>query len=1070
MSTFNNKHLSQIPLLQALAGMGYEYLSPQASLPMRGNRLANVLLESVLHDQLVKINRIHYKGKDYPFSEDRIQEAIQKLKLRHIQYAGLQKTNEAVYDLITLGTALEQSIEGSLKSYTLNYIDWKDLGNNVFHMVPEFVVERSQSLETISSNVALFVNGIPLCIIECESPEVGIEQAVSRITRNQDREHIPGLFSYVQLVVAVNQQEARYATAGSQEKYWSAWKELEDGEEEVAKLVNTPMSEAQSEAQKAWLFSGDLAAARQHFEEAEGEGERPVTEQDRTVYSLCRPERLLNLTYRFTLFEAGTKKIARYQQYFGVRATLAQVGQVNAEGIRRGGTVWHTQGSGKSLAMVMLVRNLALDATLVSPRILLVSDREDLDKQLGNTFAACGLSKERATSGRNLVKHLKNKVGIITTLIHKFDKGWTAEKFVDESPDIFVLVDESHRTTFGTPYARMRQMLPNACFLGFTGTPLTKQEKSSSARFGELIRPYYAVQQAVKDKVVLPLLYESRQVQTSQQQAELELWLQHHSAGLTQAQQAALMRRHAHAETLNEEDQVIYRRALDISEDYRANWQGTGFKAQLVAPTKAVAIKYHDYLQDLGQVTSALVMSAPETGEGHEDVNAGPTDEVGRFWEQMMERFGSEEEYTTQVISNFRYREEPEILIVIDKLLTGFGEPRNTVLYLCRTLKEHALLQAIARVNRLYEGKDFGFIVDYTGILGDLDKALTQYDALEAFDEEDLAGTLLPIKGTVQQLAQAHSHLWDLFHAMQSRQDDEAFETLLADDMLRQEFYERLTEYSKVMGIALSSHRFLEEVGDAQHQAYKQDLGRFHHLKSSVRLRYGDATEYNQYASKVKKLLDTHLSADEALSAEEPNNVYDQQQFGMVKEGQGSYSAKSIAARADIIAHAAKRLINDKLAEDPVFYGRFSELIQQTIDDFRAARIPDVEYLNKAGDLAEQILSKRRDDVPESIQGNDEACAYYGAIHPYFLESEIAESQVETACVKTALAIQQIVSDHWKVDFAVDTKAQQSAVNAIDDFLYDEMEPEFGISLSTEQKDQIIDKSLQIAKSRDRNR
>ncbi len=240
-----------------------------------------------------------------------------------------------------------------------------------------------------------------------------------------------------------------------------------------------------------------------------------LTKQDKAIVSLCLPERLLELAYRFTLVDAGIKKIARYQQFFVVRSTLRRIkantqasrvprkGEMRgvserATGVyesihedgergdnkvdhfsrRPGGIIWHTQGSGKSLTMVMLLRSLALDSEMTNPRIILVTDRDDLDKQLGNTFAACGLSKECATSGRNLVTHLRNKVGIITTLIHKFDKGWAAEKFVDDSSNIFVLVDESHRTNFGPLAARMRQMLPNACYLGFTGTPLLKKEKT----------------------------------------------------------------------------------------------------------------------------------------------------------------------------------------------------------------------------------------------------------------------------------------------------------------------------------------------------------------------------------------------------------------------------------------------------------------------------------------------------------------------------------------------------------------------------------------------------------------
>lgn len=382
-------------------------------------------------------------------------------------------------------------------------------------------------------------------MIECKSPKVDVEQAVSQNIRNQGDDYIPRLFTYVQQVLAVNKNAAQYATAGTPKKFWGVWKEQEDKsslfEKDVDKGVNTSLSEGT----KAQLFSGEFAAARPFFDALEVEGKRLVTEQDNAIHSLCRPERLLDLVYRFTLFDGGIKKVARYQQYFVIKATIARIKRLTNKGNgskenRQGGVIWHTQGSGKSLTMVMLTRAMALEPQLINPRIILVTDRDDLDKQLGNTFAACGLSRERATSGRNLVKHLKNKVGLITTLIHKFDKGWVAEKFVDESHDIFVLVDESHRTNFGSLAARMRQMLPNACFLGFTGTPLLKKEKNNFAKFGGLIEPHYTIKQAVADEAVLPLLYEGRHIEMEQNQSAIDLWFERHTADLSKEQKADL--------------------------------------------------------------------------------------------------------------------------------------------------------------------------------------------------------------------------------------------------------------------------------------------------------------------------------------------------------------------------------------------------------------------------------------------------------------------------------------------------------------------------------------------------
>jgi len=281
-------------------------------------------------------------------------------------------------------------------------------------------------------------------------------------------------------------------------------------------------------------------------------------------------------------------------------------------------------------------------------------------------------------------------------------------------------------------------MFPNACYLGFTGTPLLKKERNNFTKFGKLIEPHYSITQAVKDGAVVPLLYEGRHVEMEQNKKAIDLWFDRHTQGLSREQKADLKRKYARAEMLNKADQVIYMRAFDLSEHYRANRQGIGFKAQLVAPNKVSALKYQSYLDEIGLVTSEVVISSPDMREGYEETDGEPTDEVIKFWKKMMKRYGSEEEYTKQLINQFKHGSHPEILIVVDKLLTGFDAPKNTVLYLCRKLREHTLLQAIARVNRLAEGKDFGFIVDYAGMLGELDQALSMYSAFEGFDESDI--------------------------------------------------------------------------------------------------------------------------------------------------------------------------------------------------------------------------------------------------------------------------------------------------------------------------------------------
>ncbi len=1054
----SEKHLSQVPALQLLINLGYEFLTPSEAFRERQGRYSNVLLENILRNQLKEINRIRYRGGEYLFSEESVQSAIQKLK--NIKYDGLLKTNEAIYDLITLGTSLEQTIEGDSKSFTMNYIDWRNPSRNAFHVTVEYSIERSRSTETVRPDIVLFVNGIPFCVIECKAPQIEVEQAVSQSIRNQNDDYIPKLFTYVQMVLALNKNSAMYATTGSAAKFWSVWKEPQREYENLSIFVKQPLPE-----ELIAKISATFALEPETFS-----GDRLVTEQDKALFSLCRPERLLELAWKFTVFDGGLKKIARYQQYFVVKSILVRVKQYDDTGARKGGMIWHTQGSGKSLTMVMLVRNLVLDPEIPEPRIILVTDRDDLDKQLGNTFAACGLAANRATSGRNLQELVEKKeAGIITTLIHKFDKAYVTKKYQDDSSDIFMLVDESHRTQFGTIAARMRQMFPRACYLGFTGTPLLKKEKNSFVKFGKLIEPHYSITQAVADGAVVPLLYEGRHVEMTQNKDAVDLWFERHTQGLSKEQQADLKRKYARAEMLNKAEQVIYMRAFDISEHFRAHWQGTGFKGQLVAPDKLSALKYNAYLDDIGMVSSEVVISSPDMREGHEEPDDEPTDEVVRFWKKMMKRYGSEAEYNKQLINQFKHGDEPEILIVVDKLLTGFDAPRNTVLYLCRTLTGHTLLQAIARVNRLHEGKEFGFIIDYASVLGELDKALTMYSALEGFDEADLVGTLTSITSEIDKLPGRYSDLWDLFKTVKHLQDEEAYEVLLADDELREEFYSRLFEFGKTLSIALSSEKFLSETDEKTLSRYKDDLRKFQSLKASVKLRYAEAIDYRDYEPKIKKLLDTHIQANEVIRLNEPVNIFDDASFMAVKEDRGVVyrTGKSSASKADAIAYATKKVISEKMGEDPAFYEKFSKLIQQVIEDFRAKRLSDLEYLNKVVEIRSKVVDRVHDDVPDILVGNEDAMAYFGVIRPFINAHTLGEAELEAIAADTAIALHGILEKHRKVHFWDDEDAQKQAANEIDDYLYDELGTARGIELSLDQMDDIIKKVLQVAKHRD---
>ena len=757
LPSFQEKLISQLPAVALLQNLGYEYLSPEKAVEARGDRRGSVLLDKILTEQLRRQNAILFRGRTYPFSEGNILAAVQALK--DIVDDGLLPTNEKAYDLLCMGKSLQQSIEGDTKSFQLNYIDWEHPENNAYHVTEEFVVERSGSQETRRPDIVLFVNGIPLVVMECKRPDLKdpIGQAVSQQIRNQQQDQIPRLFFYSQLLLAVSKNEASYATVGTPAKFWSVWKE-EFGERDLADLkakVNLPLSERQIDricaSREFWV--------REHVE-SYGRLERRVTPQDRALYSLCRRDRLLELAGRFMLFDAGEKKVARHQQYFCVKKILDRVRRTRRDGSRQGGIVWHTQGSGKSLTMVMLAEALALERSIDDYRIVLVTDRVDLDDQIYKTFHHCGAQPVQAKTGKHLGRLLRDdNARIITTVIDKFELAVGKAGVRNENPNIFVLVDESHRGQFGELHAKMKLALPNACFIGFTGTPVMKKDRSTIDRFGGLIDAY-TLEQAVQDKAVLPLLYEGRHVDQKVDTEAVDDWFERITAPLTDQQKGDLKRKFSSSDQLNKAEQKVMRIAWDVSEHFHDNWRFTPYKAQLVAQDKATALLYKRFLDEFDMVGSEVLISGPDDREGETDVHEESRDVIKVFWKKMMAKYGSEKEYNRQIISAFKTAEAPEIIIVVDKLLTGFDAPRNTVLYLTRRLKSHTLLQAIARVNRLYEGKDFGYVIDYRGVLQNLNEAFDLYGQLAEFESEgidDLAQGLTDVGSESRKLRQRHS-------------------------------------------------------------------------------------------------------------------------------------------------------------------------------------------------------------------------------------------------------------------------------------------------------------------------
>jgi type I restriction enzyme R subunit len=1076
--SFKEDHISQIPALQMLVNLGYTYLSPAEADRQRGGKTSNVLLEDVLRKQLKEINSIKVSAtKTSIFTDDNIERGILALKNLPMN-EGYIAASEKAYNLLTLGQALEQSVDGDKKSFTLQYIDWKNINNNLFHVSEEFSVMRSTSKEHYRPDLVLFVNGIPLCIIECKRPDMKepLKQAISQHLRNQQEDGIRSLYVYSQLTLSIATQEAAYATNATPEKFWAKWHEKFNSDEEernfkskLQELKNQPLSTAVKEQ----LFSDRFKYVRQYFDALEGEKILP-TEQDNYLFGLCRPERLMDIVFNFVLFDNGEKKVARYQQFFAIKKSMERIKHVEnlpdgkAGGKRRGGVIWHTQGSGKSLTMVMLAQAIAMEPSIRNPKIVLVTDRTDLDNQITGTFRKCGRFVENATTGQRLVELLENKSdAVVTTIINKFV---AAVKKIDkplESHDIFVLVDEGHRTQHGTFNIDMQKTLPNACFIAMTGTPLFKKDKSTAEKFGGMIDAY-TVDQAVKDKAVVPLLYEGRLALQNVNASPIDTFFGMVSEPLTDYQKADIKKKFARYDHLNSAEQKMRMIAWDISYHFRDNWQGrTPFKGQLVCDKKVNAIKYKEYLDEIGIVSSEVLISSIDEREGEESAYEKSTEKENQFWKKMMDEHGNSKSYEKNIISRFKNQKDPEIIIVVDKLLTGFDEPKNTVLYLTRNLQSHKLLQAIARVNRIYPDKEFGYIIDYYGVIENLDDALQLYSSFEDFDDVDLAGTLTNISDEIKKLPQKHSDLWGIFKTIANKRDAEAYQQLLKDEAIRVLFYDKLAAFAKSLKLALSSIQFHRDVEEKTISRYKEDLTMFLKLRLAVVERYSDEIDYKQYEGQIQKLIDTHITTEKIETITELVNIFDKDKFQQEVE-----NTTGKAAKADKIASRTARHITEKMDEDPAFYKKFSQMLKETIADYEAKRISEAQYLSRVQDIMSNVLDHTDDDIPEQLRERDVAKAFYG-LTVEALSEKIQDNVVrKEVATQTALQIDDLIQDSVLdngkpiIDWQYKTNITGKLLIEIGDYLIDEVRDKYNVDLSFKDMDKIAEDCIEVAKIR----
>jgi len=1018
---------SQLPAVRLLQQLGYTYISPEKGLEMRDGLLTRFVLTEILEEQLSMINKIEYKGETLPFPDTAVSRAAYDLQQQPDE--GLVKTNENIYDLLTLGKSYEQVVKGDKKSFPFKFVDWENPENNVFHVTDEFEIKGKKQIRRV--DIVLFVNGIPFVAIENKRRDKknALDEAVSQHLRNQNKGEVPGFFHFTQMLIASSVNELTYAATDTSKKFWSVWREEEDIKATVKELIAKPDTDTN------WINR----LRENYYEKPKSkEKKRQPTKQDFNLYSLCRPERLLELTRNFTVFDNNTRKIARYQQYFGVERMMNRVRQTDEENIRKGGVIWHTQGSGKSITMVFMSKNLAVADDIPSQRIILVTDRTDLDDQLKKTFKSCGKDITQAKTGKHLAELIKDPgVENISTIINKFNAALNQKNLINESRNIFVLIDESHRTQYGMMHAEMRKILPNACYIGFTGTPLMKKEKSTAAKFGGIIDSY-TMDQAVKDKAVVPIIYEGRAAKLDSWKEKLDREFEQDMEDMSEDQVSDYKRRYSTLNKLLTAQLVIEEISKDITDHFLKNLKNTKYKAQIAVPDRKTAVRYYRYFKERGQVNAELVISPPDTREGHDDTYDDPNDEVQIFWKQMMDRFGSKEEYETSLVNLFKSdSREVEVLIVVYKLLTGFDAPNNTVLYLARYLDEHNLLQAIARVNRLFEGKDYGYVIDYVGILGTLTDAINTYSALSGFEQEDLQGTITPIKEVIDSLPKQHKDLWDVFKDCENTEDNEALERYLRHDDLRDEFYEKLSNFARTLQAAFSADKLFDYIDEAEIKKYKKDLKFFENLRRSVRIRYGEAIDHREYEDRVQKMLDSYVGTEGMEQIVDPVDIFSEDFFEM-QDGQ---KKRSEASKADEIASKTKKVIEERMDEDPAMFRKFSDMIDETIQKFLHDRISEKEYLEKVKQIKQGVQQGIWDGTPNELKERPVARSFYNTIKTemdeFFVNAymPIDEEKRDELYKTASIKLNETIEDLTIVDWETNPDVKNKMFIAIEDYM-----------------------------------
>ncbi|WP_163536358.1 type I restriction endonuclease subunit R [Gracilibacillus sp. YIM 98692] len=925
------------------------------------------LVENRMIDQLQQLDYTYVHGAELDKErisqlevvlKERLQQAIQRLNpwinennlnkmvrsVAHMETTSLMEANQHFHELLINQLSVQQDVGSGRKNQTVKLIDFDNIDNNDFLITNQFSYTHAN--ETIRPDIMLYVNGLPLVVIECKSPALPpdeqIGQAVKQLRRYQQENE--ALFHYNQLLIATSNDRAKIGTIGAQVQHYSAWKEP------------YPLS------------TKDI-------------GEN-ATSQDILTVGILEKERLFDIILNFIVYEPEDgrviKKMARYQQYRAVNKAVERI-LTGEHPQARGGVVWATQGSGKSLSMVFLSMKLRRLKQLENPVIVVVTDRQDLDAQITATFKRCGFpNPKQAESVEKLKTLLQQGPGsTVMTLVQKFQTDEDEDyPLLTESENVIVLVDESHRSQYSSLAMNMRIGLPNATYIGFTGTPIDKEDKSTVRTFGTYIDKY-PIEKAVEDGATVPIFYEARLIDLHVQGETIDTLFDRFFRDYSDEDKERIKQKYVTEEALTASPKRLKNVVLDVIDHFEQHIQPNGFKAQIVTVSREAAVAYKKLMDELSDYESAVIISK------------------GQNESEEMKQYVVSKAEEKEVIGRFKKPIDVDplaFLIVCDKLLTGFDAPIEQVMYLDKPLKEHNLLQAIARTNRTYDKKSYGLIVDYYGVSQFLE------ESLGIFHEEDIKGAMHHVDEEMPRLQSHHRRIMQFFDYI-NKSDAEACLKVLEPEDVRNKFDTAFKKFSESMDMVMPSPKA---------KAYVDDLKWLGKIRKLAKSRYyiDDGTmDISDCGGKVRELIEEYVYASTPEILFEPVNILTNQFDEKLDE------LKTPEAKAAEMEHAIKHEIRIKLDENPVKYTSIRERLEQLIQQRKLRQLTIEELLEEYQSIREEMINIDRESQSFGLSDAKQLPFYQ------LLEQQLPEEIEQESIKDLTEIITDIIQDNAVIDW-----------------------------------------------------